>query len=231
MEKDETQSATKDESQPIPEEAKELRMSRGMKPELVIDFEKLKTLFVYDEMGNKIRFSDIYKKQKTIIILTRHLLDFITKEYVEDLALIPLEYLQEVDVRLVVVGPAHYKFIKDFKKLTRYQQTMYCDPDRQVYKTLGCIEKLACGPLSDSKHIKSGAWAGTLKSVWRAIQYQEFQGDVKQQGGAFILGPGEEVHFSHLDESSTDHTNINELLREAGVHPVNFPKDKPVIHI
>lgn len=71
MEKDETQSATKDESQPIPEEAKELRMSRGMKPELVIDFEKLKTLFVYDEMGNKIRFSDIYKKQKTIIILTR----------------------------------------------------------------------------------------------------------------------------------------------------------------
>ncbi|KAL8625705.1 hypothetical protein ACOMHN_043980 [Nucella lapillus] len=114
-------------------------MSRGERPKATIDFEKLKTLYVYDEYANKICFSDVFKKQKTIIIFVRHFLDFITKEYVEDLAVIPLEYLQEVDVRLVVIGPAPMKFIKPLKKLTGYQYTMYTDPDRHVYKALGLL--------------------------------------------------------------------------------------------
>ena len=41
----------------------------------------------------------------------QHFLDFITKDYVEDISLIPLEYLQEADVRLVIIGPAPYKYI------------------------------------------------------------------------------------------------------------------------
>ena len=41
----------------------------------------------------------------------QHFLDFITKDYVEDISSIPLEYLQEADVRLVIIGPAPYKFI------------------------------------------------------------------------------------------------------------------------
>lgn len=53
------------------EEAKCLKMSRGLRPDIELDFDSLKNLYVYDEMGNKIRFSDIYRMQKTIIILTR----------------------------------------------------------------------------------------------------------------------------------------------------------------
>lgn len=49
--------------------------------------------------------------QKRHVFFLQHFLDFITKDYVEDLGMIPLEYLQEADVRLVVIGPAPYKFI------------------------------------------------------------------------------------------------------------------------
>jgi len=35
----------------------------------------------------------------------------VTKDYVEDLGMIPLEYLQESNVRLVVIGQAPYKYI------------------------------------------------------------------------------------------------------------------------
>jgi hypothetical protein len=28
------------------------------------------------------------------------------------------------------------------------------------------------------------------RSLWRGMKHKEFQGDVKQQGGALILGPG-----------------------------------------
>lgn len=212
-----------------PENDKDLTISRGMHPDADLDFDKLRKLFVFDELGNKIQFTDIFKKQKTIVIFVRHLLDFITKEYVEDLAIIPLEYLQEADVRLVVIGPAHFKFIKPFRKLTGYQYTFYCDQEREVYKALGLHEKMAFGKLEQSKHIKSGVVMGVVKSVWRAMQTQEYQGDVQQQGGSFIIGPGEVVHFHHLDETATDHVNINDLLQEAGVQPVSFPRDKRVL--
>ncbi|XP_076439847.1 peroxiredoxin-like 2C [Babylonia areolata] len=212
-------------------ESKDVEMSRGERPKATIDFNKLEALYVYDEYENKIRFCDVFRKQKTIIIFVRHFLDFITKEYVEDLAIIPLEYLQEVDVRLVVIGPAPVKFIKPFKKLTGYQYTMYCDPEREVYKALGMHEKLEGGNLEESKHIKSGAMMGVLSSMWRAMRYQEYQGNPRQQGASFIMGPGEVVHFEHLDETCTDHMNINDLLIKAGVQPVSFPKDQRVVTI
>lgn len=60
-----------------PEEVKDvddIKMSRSDKPEEVkmeVNFEKLQDMNVFDEMGNKIRFGDIYKRQKTIIVFTR----------------------------------------------------------------------------------------------------------------------------------------------------------------
>ena len=43
---------------------------------------------------------------------------------------------------------------------------------------------------SESKHIKQGSFMGMLRSTWKAMKVQAWQGDIKQQGGAFIFGPG-----------------------------------------
>ncbi|XP_076462872.1 peroxiredoxin-like 2C [Babylonia areolata] len=210
---------------------KDVRMSRGVRPEMDVDFEKLRTLCVYDEHGNELRFMELFAKQKTIVIFIRHFLDFVAKEYAEDLALIPKQLLKEANVGLVVIGPSPYKFIQSFKTLTNYQHALYCDPERQVYRALGLHEKMAVGDLKNSRHVKSNPVMGVLRSVWRAMQSQEYQGNTKQQGGAFILGPGEQAHFCHQDTSSADHMNINDLLVEVGVQPVSFPKDQRVITI
>ncbi|XP_005102404.1 peroxiredoxin-like 2C [Aplysia californica] len=207
-----------------------LKMSRGVRPEAEINWEMLNEQFVFDEMGNKIRFTDIFKKQKTIVLFVRHFLDFIAKEYVEDVAIIPLEYLQNADVRLVVIGPAPHNYIKAFKELTKLQYTLYVDPERLVYKAMGCKETIAPGGLANSKHIKSGFVSGVASSVWRAMTspVKEFQGDPKQQGAAFIIGPGNEVHFSHIDQESADHCPLNDILAQAGVMNVSFPRDPRV---
>lgn len=42
---------------------------------------------------------------------------------------------------------------------------------------------------------------------------------------------GEEVHFMHICESSTDQTPINDLLQLAGVRQVSFPNDTRVIDV
>ncbi len=58
-------------TKPLDEINQEMSMSRGMSEEIRVDFAKCEDMFVYDQMGNKIRFGDIYKKKKTIIVLTR----------------------------------------------------------------------------------------------------------------------------------------------------------------
>ncbi|XP_045159845.1 peroxiredoxin-like 2C [Mercenaria mercenaria] len=206
----------------------ELKMSRTEEPEYTVNFEKLRDKIVYDGMGNKVKFGDIYKMQKTIIVFVRHLLDFVTKDYVEDLGMIPLEYLQSSDVRLVVIGPAPYKFISDFKKETGFHYTFYCDPDRELYKELELGQEYEPTDVSKSKHVKQNSFMGVLRGMWKIMRVQEWQGDVKQQGGAFILGPGEVVHYIHIDKNQIDHAPINELLKRAGVQQVSFPKDPRV---
>ena len=49
----------------------EMRISRTEEPEHCVNFEKLKDKVVFDGMGNAIKFGDIYKNQKTIIIFIR----------------------------------------------------------------------------------------------------------------------------------------------------------------
>ncbi|KAK3581920.1 hypothetical protein CHS0354_037593 [Potamilus streckersoni] len=218
----------KDENEKQMEEVNDLKMSRTEKPEYEMDFSKIRDCIVYDAMGNKIRFGDIYKNQKTVIIFVRHFLDFIAKDYVEDLGAIPLEYLQEANVRLVVIGPAPYKFISDFKKETGYQYTLYCDPDRELYQKLGLKYKMESVSLNASRHVKQNVLMGMIRNTWKIMRVQEWEGDIKQQGGTFILGPGEQMHYHHVDNNAVDHAPINEVLQAAGVQPVSFPRDPRV---
>jgi len=46
---------------------------------------------------------------------------------------------------------------------------------------------------SSSEHVKSSMFGGTLKSTFQTLKSMQLQGDVKQQGGQFVLGPGKNV--------------------------------------
>ena len=39
-------------------------------------------------------------------------------------------------------------------------------------------------------HVKSGVLSGIAQSTWRGMKFKKMQGDMNQQGGALILGPG-----------------------------------------
>ncbi|XP_021378114.1 thioredoxin-like protein AAED1 isoform X2 [Mizuhopecten yessoensis] len=163
---------------------------------------------------------------KRTLFTTQHFHCFVCKDYIGDLGIVPPEYLQAANVGIVAIGPAPYKFIKPFKEETHFNYPLYTDPEREVYKTLSLTEKMVHGDGKNNKHVKQNLFMGTLRSTWNALKVGEFEGNIKQQGGAFILGPGDVVHFAHIDENSLDHTPINDLLEKAGVAAVSFPKDK-----
>lgn len=129
----------------------------------------------------------------------------------------PPEHLR--GVRIVVVGCAPARFIKPFVADTKFPYDLYSDPNRELYSKLGLVNKLGGLGGSKSPHVKSSITGGILKSTWRGLKSMRMQGDVKQQGGALVLGPGDELVYAHQDANPADHAPIDVLLQAAGLEP------------
>lgn len=63
--------------------------------------------------------------------------------------------------------------------------------EREINKDLHLCWSVLC-LAHPSPHVKSGMFMGQMKSIWRAMTSPvfDFQGDLHQQGGAIIVGPG-----------------------------------------
>ncbi|XP_039614810.1 peroxiredoxin-like 2C isoform X2 [Polypterus senegalus] len=171
-----------------------------------VDILALRDCIVFDRHGEKIHFRSLYENKKAIFIFVR-----------------------DADVRLIVIGQSSYKHIEAFCSITGYQHYIYVDPDKEIYKRLGMKkEETFTREGSQSPHVKSNRFSGSIKSIWRAMSSPafDFQGDPKQQGGALILGPGDNIHFAHYDMNSLDHMPINWLLQLAGVQTVDFKNNQ-----
>uniref|UniRef100_A0A8D2N1H8 Peroxiredoxin like 2C n=1 Tax=Zonotrichia albicollis TaxID=44394 RepID=A0A8D2N1H8_ZONAL len=153
------------------------------------------------------------------------------KEYVEDLAKVPKAFLQVSTLLLMCLWPQSSR--SPFCSLTGYTHEMYVDPQREIYKILGMKRGEGNKTSVRSPHVKSNTLLGSIRSIWRAMTGPafDFQGDPAQQGGALILGPGNEVHFLHLDKNRLDHVPINTILQLAGVKTVNFSNKPRIIDI
>ncbi|XP_054867089.1 peroxiredoxin-like 2C isoform X2 [Amphiprion ocellaris] len=167
---------------------------------------------IYDRHGVCIPFKSLYQERKSIIIFVR-----------------------DAEIRLVVIGQSAHCHIESFCSLTGYPYEIYVDPERCIYQKLGMKrEETFTDSAPPSPHVKSGMFVGQMKSIWRAMTSPafDFQGDLHQQGGAIIAGPGSQVHFSHFDMNRMDHMPINWLLQLAGVQQTLDFSDKPkIIHV
>ncbi|XP_045890316.1 peroxiredoxin-like 2C [Micropterus dolomieu] len=200
-----------------------------------IRLEDVEDCLIYDRQGVATPFKKLYQDRKSIIIFVRNFLCYICKEYVDDLSKVPRDTLQGANIRLVVIGQSAHHHIEPFCSLTGYPHEIYVDPERCIYQKLGMKrEETFTDSAHRSPHVKSGIFMGQVKSIWRAMTSPafDFQGDLHQQGGAIIAGPGSRVHFSHFDMNRLDHMPINWLLQLAGAQEtLDFSNKPKVIHV
>lgn len=192
--------------------------------------QEVENCLILDRRGVSVPFKALYQDRKSVVIFLRNFLCYSCKEYVEDLSKVPREVLEEAQIRLVVIGQSAHHHIEPFCILTGYPFEIYVDPERRIYQKLGMKrEEKYIETAHLSPHVKSGMFMGQLKSIWRAMTSPafDFQGDLHQQGGAIIVGPGSEVHFCHFDMNRLDHMPINWLLQLAGVQQTLDFSDKP----
>lgn len=106
---------------------------------------------------------------------------------------------------LVVVGPAKPDHIAGFREATGYKGALFVDPSCRAFRTAGLIRGWASTyhPLAVLKGV--GALAQGFRQGPR-------QGDVVQQGGTFVLGPGDRVRFEWRDRFAGDNPDLDAVV-------------------
>lgn len=114
----------------------------------------------------------------------------------------------EQGIRLAVVGNGSVKHAAAFAAEEKIPFPLYTDPRRGSYQAAG---------------LKRGVLAvfnlSAVKNTWRArrggFQQTGVRGDAWQQGGAFVLAPGNRVLYEQRSEVGGEHADPQALLDAA----------------
>ncbi|KAH7099540.1 AhpC/TSA antioxidant enzyme-domain-containing protein [Auriculariales sp. MPI-PUGE-AT-0066] len=190
------------------------------------DFDAVAGLSVLDQDGNSHLFSSLFAQQRTVIVLIRHFWCGACQSYVEELAQIPQTTLEKAGVRLVIIGCGEPVRIREYKEVTGFSGDIYCDPTdkktqaSQLYTALGAGCSFATSDTRPS-YIKKNFWSLTFKSAWagplKHLTQIGSQGRWDQNGGEFVLGPGNVCSYAWRMRNTNDHSPVADLMRHAGV--------------
>ena len=60
-----------------------------------------------------------------------------------------------------------------------------------------------------------GTWKATRKTRKEGYRIHKSGKRVNQLGATFVIGPGPAVHYEHLDDDSTDHAPLEDVIARA----------------
>jgi hypothetical protein len=116
--------------------------------------------------------------------------------------------LPEIHTRgaeVVVVGCGQPEHIHGFRDATGYEGPLLTDPSLRVFGAAGLTH----------------GWSRTFhpRSLWKGIlafsggfRQGARRGNPVQQGGTFVLGPGDRTRFEWRDRFAGDHPEIRDVL-------------------
>nr|WP_234979162.1 peroxiredoxin-like family protein [Desulfococcus multivorans] len=113
--------------------------------------------------------------------------------------------LDQLTIGLVAIGSGSPDSARRFVQEFQFDGDMVVDPTLEAYRAFklkrGLLETL--GPTALLKGL------GAMKKGFRQ---GSTDGDLWQQGGLFVIGPGEEITFAHRDRFAGDHADLDQVI-------------------
>lgn len=116
-------------------------------------------------------------------------------------------------VTVVAIGSGTPEQARVFVGKTKFKGEMYVDQDLRTYRAFNLVRGFwrTLGPAS--------LWRG-LAAMKKGFHQGRTEGDLWQQGGVFVLGPGRQMVFQHRNRVAGDHADPADVL-EAALIPGN----------
>ncbi len=118
-----------------------------------------------------------------------------------------VDEIHKLGAELVIVGNGRVEFATAFQKKLKLETPLYVDPSLASYNAAGLKRgKLATiGPRN---------FLPALKALFTGNFQGRVQGDPYQQGGAFIILPGDKLAYSYISKRSSDRPPIKKILKK-----------------
>jgi hypothetical protein len=111
-------------------------------------------------------------------------------------------------VTVVAIGSGTPEQAQVFVGKTKIEGEMYVDQDLQAYRAFNLARGFwrTLGP--------AALWRG-LATMKKGFRQGRNEGDLWQQGGVFVLGPGRQMIFQHRNRVAGDHADPAAVLKVA----------------
>ena len=107
---------------------------------------------------------------------------------------------------IVAIGSGSPEQAKEFVASFSFEGEMYVDPGLKTYKAFKLVRGFlrTLGPSS----IVRG-----MTAMKNGFRQGKNAGDLWQQGGMFVIGPGNQMLFAHRNQAAGDHADLNAVIK------------------
>jgi len=175
-----------------------------------MDLNTLSALSLPDAEGTQHKLGDLWSDKPVVLVFLRHFGCLHCREHAVQLR-DRYNDLQGQGIDLVAIGTGDERYAGAFVRDEKIPYLVLVDDDAKA---------------AHAASVRFASWFQLLHpTTWRATVATWKQGHrihtpgkrVTQLGATFVLGPGDNVRYSHIDGDSTDHASIPDVLAAAGV--------------
>jgi peroxiredoxin len=166
--------------------------------------EDLKSIAVLDAHGKEVPLGLLWCDHTVVLAFVRHFGCVLCREQVTELnAALPT--IHRCGAELVIVGSGRPEHVADFCEAQRITTPVYVDPEQKAYRAAGLVRSVWSS-------IKPKAWLNSWRAHRAGMHQGPTQGDMFQQGGVFVIRPGNVTCYSYVSEVAGDHPPVDEVI-------------------
>jgi len=175
-----------------------------------MDLPALSALSLPDPHGNPHRLGDLWRDQPVVVVFLRHFGCLHCREHAAELR-DRYDDLKRQGIELVAIGTGDARYAGAFVRDEHIPYLVLVDDDGAA------ADAASVGVASWYRLLHPSTWPATIATWKRGYRIHQPGQRVTQLGATFVVGPGEQVRYRHVDADSTDHASVPDVLAAVGV--------------
>ncbi|GAB4566488.1 MAG: hypothetical protein Tsb0020_18190 [Haliangiales bacterium] len=154
--------------------------------------------------GREVRLGTLWQQRSVVLVFVRHFGCMFCRAQVSELSA-ALPQIRARAAELVLIGTGDVQAAREFRSDFGLDVPVFADPELTTFRAL---------PLQ--RGFKTVLTLSVMKRVVKTLQdgfrQGKTQGDVWQQGGVFVIGPGDRERYRYISAEAGDHPTIENIL-------------------
>jgi peroxiredoxin len=175
-----------------------------------MDLARLSSISLPDQDGTPHRLGDLWADRPVILVFLRHFGCHNCRDHAVQLR-DRYDELRAQGIELVAIGTGDQRYAGAFVRDERIPFLVLVDDDAEAARAA------AVNVASWYRLLHPSSWKASIEAWKRGARIHKAGKRVTQLGATFVIGPGNNLRYSHVDADSVDHAPVPDILAAVGV--------------